>query len=168
MKRTLMTVFALTALVLLSAVVGYMVVLAIKQRLGFAPPVPAWQTHQIRAGEDLYSVSVLWRVSPDELRYLNNLTSFHLQEGQILKIPGDAKLSPQKEEVDQIAAMPAQDASLQTVMDSGNTYTVKTGEDIYTVAVRWGISPNDIRGLNKLEGSDLETGQVLKIPDRLE
>jgi len=147
MKRTLMTVFALTAFVLLSAVVGCRVM----QRLGLASCASAWQFYQVRAGEDLYSVSVLWDVSPDELRYLNNLTSSDLQEGQVLKIPLGAKRM----------RLPL---NLE-VKDSGNTYTVKAGEDVFTVAVRLGISPGAIRELNKLEGPDLEAGQVLKIPE---
>jgi len=149
MKRTLMTAFALAALVLLSAVVGCRVM----QRLGLvsSAPVTAWQSYQVRAGEDLYSVAILWGVSPGELRQLNNLTSVQLKEGQVLKIPPGAKRT----------RLPL---NLE-VKDSGNTYTVKAGEDLYTVAIRLGISPGAIRELNKLEGPDLEAGQVLKIPE---
>jgi len=47
---------------------------------------------------------------------------------------------------------------------TGKTHTVKIGEDIYTVAVRWGVSPSDLRALNNLTSADLQEGQVIIIP----
>ena len=44
------------------------------------------------------------------------------------------------------------------------TYTVKDGEDLYAVAIRWGVSPSDLKALNNLTGSDLKAGTQLKIP----
>ena len=44
------------------------------------------------------------------------------------------------------------------------TYTVKDGEDVYAVAIRWGVSPSDLKALNNLTSNELKAGQVLKIP----
>lgn len=44
------------------------------------------------------------------------------------------------------------------------TYTVKEGEDLYAVAIRWGVSPSDLKTLNNLSSTDLKAGTVLKIP----
>ena len=44
------------------------------------------------------------------------------------------------------------------------TYSVKEGEDLYAVAIRWGVSPSDLKSLNNLTGSELKAGSVLKIP----
>lgn len=44
------------------------------------------------------------------------------------------------------------------------TYTVKEGEDVYAVAIRWGVSPKEITALNNLKSIELEPGTVLKIP----
>ncbi len=52
---------------------------------------------------------------------------------------------------------PAADANAQT-------YTVKEGEDLYAVAIRWGVSPSDLKALNNLTSTDLKAGTVLKIP----
>ncbi len=43
-------------------------------------------------------------------------------------------------------------------------YTVKEGEDLYAVAIRWGVSPNEIKTLNGLAGHELEAGKTIKIP----
>jgi len=44
------------------------------------------------------------------------------------------------------------------------TYTVKEGEDLYAVAIRWGVSPSDLKALNNLTSTELKAGTVLKIP----
>ena len=55
------------------------------------------------------------------------------------------------------AATPAAESSTQT-------YTVKEGEDLYAVAIRWGVSPSDLKSLNNLTSTELKAGTVLKIP----
>jgi LysM repeat protein len=52
---------------------------------------------------------------------------------------------------------PAADSNTQT-------YTVKEGEDLYAVAIRWGVSPSDLKALNNLTSTELKAGTVLKIP----
>lgn len=47
---------------------------------------------------------------------------------------------------------------------STQTYTVKEGEDLYAVAIRWGVSPSDLKSLNNLTSTELKAGTVLKIP----
>jgi LysM repeat protein len=44
------------------------------------------------------------------------------------------------------------------------TYTVKEGEDLYAVAIRWGVSPSELKALNNLTTHELQPGQTLKIP----
>lgn len=47
---------------------------------------------------------------------------------------------------------------------SVQTYTVKEGEDLYAVAIRWGVSPSELKTLNNLTTHELQPGQTLKIP----
>ena len=63
------------------------------------------------------------------------------------------------------------DADLTAVQDTVKEaettvqkYTVKAGEDLYAVAIRWGVSPSDLKAQNKLTSSDLKEGMVLEIP----
>ena len=62
------------------------------------------------------------------------------------------------------AATPVTPDTDQAVPTTGQTYTVKAGEDLYAVAIRWGVSPSDLKALNNLSSSDLKEGMVLKIP----
>ena len=43
-------------------------------------------------------------------------------------------------------------------------HTVKTGEDVYAVAIRWGTSPKELTRENKLTSIELEPGTELLIP----
>ena len=64
-----------------------------------------------------------------------------------------------------VAAAPAVEvAPAATPAAAAKTYTVKDGEDVYAVAIRWSVSPNELKKLNNLESSELHAGQVLKIP----
>jgi len=44
------------------------------------------------------------------------------------------------------------------------TYTVRDGDDVYSVAVRLGVSPTELRQLNGLTTSELTPGTVIKVP----
>ena len=44
------------------------------------------------------------------------------------------------------------------------SYTVREDEDLFAVAIRWGVSPNEIKTLNGLTGNDLKPGTTIKIP----
>jgi LysM repeat protein len=63
-------------------------------------------------------------------------------------------------------ADPAAVAPVTPVAKPANTqtYTVKEGEDLYAVAIRWGVSPSDLKTLNNLTSTDLKAGMVLQIP----
>ena len=71
--------------------------------------------------------------------------------------PTAVESAPVKVETATPPPAPAADANTQT-------YTVKEGEDLYAVAIRWGVSPSDLKSLNNLTSTELKAGTVLKIP----
>ncbi len=77
-------------------------------------------------------------------------------------VPVEEGMTPPAVKVDGVdeeepAPVAADDANLQS-------YTVKEGEDVYAVAIRWGVSPNEIKTLNDLKSIELKPGTVIKIP----
>jgi len=44
------------------------------------------------------------------------------------------------------------------------TYTVREGENIYDVSIKWSVNPAELKAINNLTSSELQAGQVLKIP----
>ena len=58
------------------------------------------------------------------------------------------------------------DAVVETFMPgvSGNTYTVKAGDTLYSIAGRYNTTVDALRNLNNLTSNTLRIGQVLRIP----
>ena len=69
----------------------------------------------------------------DKLKKENNLTSNLLNIGQVLKIPSN----------------------------KSNTYIVKKGDTLYSIAKNYNTSVNNIKKINNLINNNLSIGQVL-------
>jgi len=78
------------------------------------------------------------------LKQLNNLTSDSLQVGQVLKVKDSGTSS--------------------NPTSPSNTYTVVSGDSLYKIANRFGVSVSDIMLANNLSNSNLSIGQKLVIP----
>lgn len=96
-------------------------------------------THIVKKGESLYSVANKYGTTVNELKTLNNLTSNTLSIGQVLKLPGTTEES--------------------TI----NTYTVKSGDTLYSIASKFNLTVNELKELNNLNSNTLSIGQTLKI-----
>lgn len=98
-------------------------------------------TYTVKKGDSLWSISKKFGVTVDELKKHNNLTSNLLNIGQVLKIP----------------------TKDETIIDT-NTYTVKRGDTLYSIANAYNISVNELKNYNNLTSNTLSIGQILKIP----
>lgn len=101
-------------------------------------------TYTVKSGDTLYSIARKYNITVNELKTLNNLTSNTLSIGQILTIPTDD-----------------QD---QTPPVIGNTYTVKSGDTLYSIARKYNVSVNDLKNANNLTSNTLSINQELVIP----
>jgi len=101
-------------------------------------------TYTVKSGDTLYSIARKYNITVNELKSLNNLTSNTLSIGQILTIPTDD-----------------QD---QTPTVIGNTYTVKSGDTLYSIARKYNVSVNDLKNANNLTSNTLSINQELVIP----
>ena len=81
-----------------------------------------------------------YNTTVDALKKANNLTSNILSIGQVLKIP----------------------TVLET--ETGITYTVKSGDSLYSIARKYNTTVDAIKSLNNLSSNLLSIGQALKIP----
>jgi LysM repeat protein len=104
-------------------------------------------TYVVRKGDTLYSIARMFNVSVNELKELNNLTTNNIFIGQVLRIPSN-------------------DVDNDNYDDTGNTYTVVLGDNLYNIANRYGVSVVDIINLNNLSNTILTPGQVLLIPGK--
>ena len=100
-------------------------------------------TYIVKKGDTLYGISNQFGVSVTELARLNNVNANTLQIGQILKIPNKEGTNP----------------------DNMFMYTVKKGDTLYSIALKYNTTVNKIKDLNNLKTTSISIGQVLRIPE---
>lgn len=91
----------------------------------------------VKSGDSLYSIAKKYNTSVDELKSLNNLTTNMLSIGQKLNIP--------------------------VIEEVSNVYTVKSGDNLYSIARKFNTTVNDIKSKNNLSSNTLSIGQKLII-----
>jgi len=103
-------------------------------------PPTGGNVYTVQAGDSLYRIAQRFGVSVGDIIDANNLTSTVLSIGQQLVIPSTTP------DVDVL------------------TYTVQSGDSLYRIAQRFGVSVDDIIRTNNLSSNTLQIGQVLRIP----
>lgn len=97
----------------------------------------------VKSGDSLYSIARKYNTTVDEIKRLNNLSSNVLSIGQVLKIPSSSESNN---------------------TGTTNTYVVKSGDSLYSIARKYNTTVDEIKSLNNLTSNLLSIGQVLKIP----
>ena len=103
------------------------------------PDVPNENIYIVKKGDTLYSIANQYGMTVNELKSLNNLTNDTLSIGQEL------------------------------VVSEGNagtldTYTVKAGDSLYSIARKYGITVDALKSANGKSSNLLSIGEVLVIP----
>ncbi len=94
--------------------------------------------YTVQKGDSLYTIAKKYNTSVNELVKLNNLGSNSLSIGQKLKVP-----------------------SAESV--NNNTYIVKNGDNLFSIAKKYNTSVDSIKKKNKLTSNLLNVGQKLII-----
>lgn len=98
----------------------------------------------VKSGDSLYSISQRYNTTINEIMRLNNLSSSVLTVGQQIRIPSGASTPTDK---------------------NYEQYTVKSGDSLWNIAKKYGISLDELLVTNNLSSSStLRIGQILKIP----
>ena len=96
------------------------------------------EIYTVKSGDSLYSIADKFNTTVNELKTLNDLTSNVLNVGQLLKIP--------------------------TGVSTPDNYTVQSGDSLYSISNKFGITVDELKKTNNLISNNLNIGQVLKIP----
>ena len=102
-----------------------------------------YETYVVKRGDTLYGISNQYGVSVSELASLNNIRGSNLQIGTVLKIPSSSGTNP----------------------NNMFMYTVKKGDNLYSIARKYNTTVDEIKKLNYLTTNNLYIGQVLRIPE---
>lgn len=103
------------------------------------PVTGDYTVYTISKGDSLYSIAQKYNTTVDALVKYNNLSSTNLKVGEQLLIPtSESKL---------------------------NTYTVKSGDSLYSIAKKYGITVDELKKANGLTSNNLSLNQKLVIPE---
>ena len=131
----------------------------------------------VKSGDFLSSIATKHKVKYQDIMTWNHLNDEKLNTGQKLTIyvpadfvaPGETAPADTPKSDAPAAAEPAPAAAPQentAAAPAGDTeidYTVKKGDNLANIAATYGVTADDIRGWNGIEGNRIDVGQQLKI-----
>lgn len=122
------------------------------------PPVPSYAVHRVRKGESLSVIARRYRTSVRAIMALNGLRSSRfIRTGWKLKIPVGRRRV--------VAAAPKTPPPAPPKRGSSPVrYVVRKGDSLWKIARHFNTTTQEIQSLNRLKGSRLQIGQVLRIP----
>ena len=134
-------------------------------------------THVVLQGENLYTIANRYGVTAKDIRKWNGLGSNRVAKGKRLKLYVDnggiafAAAKPTTSTTKSTASSSTAKTAITTKAATSTNgkefiaYTVKSGDSLYSIAKKYpGVSTKDLQQANGLKGSDIQPGQVLKIP----
>lgn len=147
---------------------------------GRPTPTPEPLFHVVTAGETLYGIAVQYGVEPTSIIAANNISDqSSIFVGQSLRIPGYSaspsagavQLQPTQQT---IIVDPSNSTGSPAVTTSGTpvpsqgarvVHVVQPGEQLYAIAIEYGVSADDIAAANNIQNYELlRVGQQLFIP----
>lgn len=102
----------------------------------------------VQSGDSLYTIAKKYNVTVDQIKTKNNLTTNLLSIGQKLIIP-TGETSVQEPETPSIG---------------GVNYVVQKGDNLYSIANKYGVTVDQLKQANNLTSNILQIGQILIIP----
>lgn len=120
-------------------------------------PLVSWQAYRLKANENLGHVATRYGMSVETLRAVNGIGArARVPTGHMLLVPAER---PSHETV------VALDQAVFTTVPSGRTfyYTVRRGDTLEAVAVRHGVTAQEIKSWNGLARDSLQAGQKLRV-----
>ncbi|HKQ32920.1 MAG TPA: LysM peptidoglycan-binding domain-containing protein [Thermodesulfobacteriota bacterium] len=122
--------------------------------------------YTVKKGDTLYDLSRTYGVSVDRIKKYNNLKGNSLKIGQRLVFDASAvsSASVKADRAEQATETESVTEITETAKYTGE-YTVRRGDTLGHLAIKFGISQSDLKKANDLKGTNLRVGQVLLVPD---
>ena len=114
---------------------------------GAADAVPDTKIYTVKAGDTLSTIASRYGVSVVRLKRANRLSGDSLRIGDRLEIPTQVAVSEAPKRVAQ-----------------SRTHRVRSGESLYTIGKRYGVSVDRLKAANGLRRNTIRVGQELVIP----
>jgi len=113
-------------------------------------------SHSVKKGETLFSISKIYNISIDELKNINKLIKEKIHPGQQLKISQPVSIQ------ENVALAKVEEAPKLS------THKVISGESLYSISKEYNISIDELKKLNNISNGKLHAGQEIKLNQKPE
>ncbi len=120
-------------------------------------PLVSWQAYRMKAGETLPQVAAKYGMSVETLKAVNGIgAKSRIHEGHMLLVPAQR---PSLESVQSLQL------AVFTAVPSGRTfyYTAARGDTLPRIAVRYGVTVQELKSWNSLSRDTVAVGQKLRV-----
>lgn len=111
-------------------------------------------THSVQPGETLFRIALNHGVTVDALKAANGIRGTTIYVGQTLVIPGQAAA----------ANVSAPANTTVSAIPANGAHQVQRGENLFRIALKYGVSVAALQQVNNLRGTTIYSGQWLTIP----
>lgn len=118
--------------------------------LASSPLQGALFVYTVRSGDTLSGIAARYGITYQAIMRANNLSSTLIVPGQRLAIPSNSG--------------DASRPSSQSGPAGGTHYNVRSGDSLWGIAMRFGITVDELKAANNLVGNTIIPGQSLRIP----
>ena len=135
-------------------------------------------THKVKPGESLADIAAQYEVSPEDIKKWNRLRRNALRTGQMLRITtgvadGASRdlvaedIPAQTEQpVYQAPAKSKKSSKKSSTRASTTTHKLKNGDNLSSLAKKYGVSVSEIKKANNMKSDNLRAGETIKIPSK--
>lgn len=125
------------------------------------------QKHRVKKGETLYDIAKNNGVSVKDIKKTNKLNTARIHPGDVIAIPAKVVLKT-KDKQNRLAKAGNKKSTksneLSDVKSNLTPHVVESGENLYRIASKFGISVSEIKKINKLSGNSIRVGQKILVP----
>ncbi|MEM8972401.1 MAG: peptidoglycan DD-metalloendopeptidase family protein [Pseudomonadota bacterium] len=116
----------------------------------------------VQRGDTLYQLARRHRVSVEQLKQANGLSSNVIRPGQVLVVDGGQSRAPAL--ANRVIERSRTSAPARQAIPSGETYTVRAGDSLYAISRRTGVRVAELQDLNNItDVRRIRPGTVLRL-----
>ena len=123
-------------------------------------------SYTVKSGDSLWAIANKHGLSVSQLKNMNGLTSDIIYPGQTLKVGqgnNTSTTAPNKIATTTPAPSQVSTTSSNTSTSTSKTYTVASGDSLWAIANKHGLSVSQLKNMNGLTSDIIYPGQTLKV-----
>ena len=118
-------------------------------------------SHRVQQGETLFSISKRYGLGIDQIKMLNAMKTNNVQVGQNILLSGTTKAVATSSALPELTRVSTQVRAAPT---KPATYTVRTGDTLYAIAIKFDVELDDLLRWNRLSAKTvLQPGNKIRV-----